>query len=237
MITIFKKEFRAYLLSPIAYVFAASFFVILGIFFMLANINPEFGSNSDINYTLNNMKLVLLFIIPALTVKLLSEETKNKTDLLLFISPVNTTSVVLGKFFAASAIFLGTLIVSFIYPIILFKLGHPSLLVILNAYLGFFLLGLTFISICIFISSLTDNYVIGFIISFTSILSLWIIGFISGVIPNTLLSNIIDWISLIKRYEEFAGGILGVAPIAYYLSVISIFIFLTIKSLERKRIG
>lgn len=232
MFTIFKREVKAYFHSPIAYVFIGAFFVLAGIFFMVANI---LSGNGSFGGTLDSMKLIMLFVIPALVMKLIAEEKKTKTDQLLFTSPVSMTSIVLGKYFAACVVFFITLVISISYNIILFYLAKPPMPELLTAYLGFLLLGMSFIAICIFASSVTDNQIIAFLLGFASILTLWLIQFVGNSVTNKIASNAIDWLSLLKRYEDFAGGVLKPASILYYISIIALFIFLTIRALEKRR--
>lgn len=232
MLAIFKREVRAYFLSPIAYVFIGAFLVLSDIFFMLGNI---FQQQTNFNYTLGSLQLVLLFVVPILTMKLIADERKTKTDQLLLTSPVSVTGIVVGKYLAALFVFFVTLVISLVYPIILFAFGHPSLPELINAYIGFFLLGAAFIAVCVFASSLTDNQVIAAIIGFASLLSLWMIEWIGQSVRSQLFMNIISWLSLLKRYGDFMSGILRPGPIIYYISFSVLFIFLAIRAIEKRR--
>lgn len=233
MFIVFKREVKSYFLySPLGYVFIAAFFILFGIFFMAINIG--YGI-TDINITLSNMSLVLLFLIPALTMRLIAEERKTKTDQLLFTSPISPVKIVLGKFLAATCVFIITLLITLIYAGMLSIFSTPNIPGMINAYIGFLFLGISFISICVFASALTDNQVIAFIIGFSSILVLWILEFLENLISNQVISKIIDWVSLLKRYKDFSDGILKPAPIIYYISVIALFVFLTMRAIEKRR--
>jgi len=234
MFAIFKRELRAYFTSPIAYVFMTGFFALAGIFFLAIELS-SYGSTGRFNSVLDNMKLVLLFMIPALTMKLIAEDKKTKVDALLFTSPVRTCSIVLGKFFAATVVFLITIVISLVYPIILSIVSHVPVAEVLNSYIGYTVLGISFISICIFASSLTENQVIAFIIGFSMILLLWILEFTQSFIQSAIITEVIKWLSLLRRYDEISGGIFKLAPIVYYVSVIVLFLFLTIRVIEKRR--
>ncbi len=236
MFTIFKRELRSYFLSPLAYVYFTGFFVIFGLFFYMINIKgTSYAGISDLTYALNNMKLVILFVLPALTMKLIAEEKRSKTDQLLLTSPIKISSIVIGKYLAAVSIYFFSILISIVYPLILFCYGNPQLGKLINSYLGFVLLGCSFMAICIFMSALTDNQVVAFLLGFGTILSLWLIGYLNNNIQNEMLKKVIDWISILKRYDDFADGILKPAPIVYYLSIIGLFLFLTVRSVEKRR--
>ncbi|MCX7711735.1 MAG: ABC transporter permease [Clostridia bacterium] len=232
MLAIFKREIRSYFLSPVAYVFIGAFFILAGMFFMTGNILSGYP---NINGTLSTMQLVLTFITPILTMKLLADERKTRTDQLLLTSPVSLTGIVMGKFLAALFVFFVTVLISLIYVVILFIFGSPSVAELINNYLGFFLVGMSFIAISIFASSVTDSQIIAAIVGFASILSLWIIDWVGGAFSNRIISDIVGWLSIMKRSEDFANGILKPASILYYISFSAVFIFLTIRVIDKRR--
>lgn len=285
MLAIIKREFKAYFSSPTGFVFMGFFLLLTGFFFVMANV---LQASPDYNAVLGSITFIFLIVVPVLTMRLISEETKQKTDQLLLTSPLSLTKMVLGKYFAAVGVFLLTLLVTALYPILLSFFGSVAAWEILGGYIGFFLLGSSFIAVGLFVSSLTDNQVVAAIVTFVSLLLMWLIDWIQQGIPADINSGIVfagllalsagvfvyfttrtifvsigvfvigagiitglyffnpdvfsgfiirvlDWFSLLKRYNDFAMGILSVSPIVYYITFCTVFVFLTIRVIEKRR--
>lgn len=230
MKAIFWKEVKSYFYSPVAYVLIGMFTLVSSIFFWpnLLTANGEFNNN------LATMGYILIFLVPILTMRILAEDRKNGTEVLLLTSPVNLAGIVIGKYLAALFVFLVMVLVSFIYPIILFAFGASLTPHLVGGYIGFILLGASFISVGVFASALSENQVIAAIVSFVGLLIMWIADGIGGMVGG-FVAKILYWISLLSRYEDFNRGVLSLSAIVYYLSFISIFIFLTIMIIERRR--
>lgn len=286
MLAIFNKELKSYFKSPIAYVFMAFFLVMFGIYFSLINI---LYGNPDYTYVLSNITTILLLGVPILTMRLLSEEKKLKTDQLILTAPINTSGYVLGKFLAALALFLITTLLTFLQPLALSTFGVLPWAKILGGYFGMILLGATFISIGLFISALTENQIVSAIASFAAFMVILymdnikqivpadvtssviflaiLIIIIGGVIYNStknkvvsalisvlglagvavgyfikptiyegFIVNFLEWFSLINRYfSGFYMGILDFSTVVYYISFTTVFVFLTIQVVEKRR--
>ncbi|NLK21974.1 MAG: ABC transporter permease [Epulopiscium sp.] len=188
MLAILNKELKSYFASATGYIFMSFFLLISGIFFSLTNL---FGRSPLYNDVLSSITFIFLFVVPMITMRLISEETKQKTDQLLLTSPIKVSDIVLGKYFAALGLFLATLGVTIIFPIILSFFGEISTGEILGGYIGFFLLGASFISVGIFISSLTDNQVIAAVVTVVTLLIMWIMdGIIMGM-PKDRTSSMV----------------------------------------------
>ncbi len=230
MLSIFKKEFKSYFNSPIAYVMIGLFVFISS---MLFYINLA-SSSAEYNFNLNYMALILILIIPILTMKTLADERKSGTEVLLITSPASLTSIVVGKYLAAFAVFLVMTGITFIYPIILSVLGEPSASEIVGGYVGFILLGAAFIAFGVFASSLTESQIISAIVSVVGLLVMWLL---QGIAPSLggIWSKILNWFSLYSRTEDFFSGILSLGPIVYYLSFSAVFVFLAIRVIEKRR--
>ncbi|MBU3072213.1 ABC transporter permease [Clostridium estertheticum] len=188
MLAVFLKEFRSYFTSAIGYIFIGTFLLITGIFFTMYNL---LAASPTYNNTLQSLITIFLFIIPILTMKIISEETKTKTDQLLFTSPLKIRDIILGKYFAAVAIFTISLLITVLYPLILSMFGSVSPSEIFTGYIGMFLLGATLISIGLFVSSLTENQVTSAVISFGVLLFIFLIDSIEQALPSTRISSII----------------------------------------------
>lgn len=190
MQAIFNRELKSYFTSAIGYIFMAVFLIISGIFFVLSDIlvsqpTPYFTS------VLSNITFVFLILVPILTMRTISEESHQKTDQLLLTSPVSITEIVLGKYFAAVVLFLITLLVTCIYPLMLSIFGSIAVWEIIGGYIGFALFGCSLIAIGIFVSSLTESQVTAAVGTFGILLFIWVIDWIQQSLPSTMSSGII----------------------------------------------
>lgn len=187
MLAVFKRELKAYFTSPIGFVFVGLFLALSGIFFAVGNLlpgNPEYaGFQGTITFVFS------LFLVPILTMRLLTEETRQHTDQLLITSPLSVTDIVLGKYLSAVAVFLLTLVVTVLYPVIMsfFALLGLEGWKIVGGYVGFFLLGSAFIAVGLFFCSLTDNQIVAAMSTFAALLFIWILDWITGSVPS-------DWV-------------------------------------------
>ncbi len=230
MSAIFWKEVKSYFYSPMAYILIGLFMLLTSIFYYP---NLLYGSG-DFNSVLSTMGFILLFIIPVLTMRILAEDRKNGTEVLLITSPASIYSIVIGKYLASFFVFAVLTALSFIYPIILLAFGGTFTIQLVGGYIGFLLLGATFIAIGVFASSLTENQVVAVVISFVSLLIMWLAGSLSSIVGG-VGSKILGWFSLTTRYEDFNRGILGLSPVVYYLSFVAVFLFLTVRVIEKRR--
>ena len=231
MIAIFKKEVAIYYQTPFGYVFGGLFLLISGIIFSFYNLS---GSRADIFGMLGALNMVSIIIFPVLTMKLLSEEKKLATDQLLFTAPVTTTSIILGKYFAALFVFLLTLATTGVYAVFIIIFGKASVGSILGAYFGFAMLGAAYIAICLFASSLTENQVTSAISGFGFLFGFMIVGFLSNSMPAPFLKNVVKSLAILSKYDEFTSGILRIGPLVYYMSFAVAFLFLAVLVLERR---
>lgn len=235
MLAVYKRELQGYFLSPLAYVFIGIYMLMAGLFFVLFNIG---SGSADYVSVLGYIWFQFLIIMPLsiLTMRLLSEERKNKTDQLLLTSPVSITSVVFGKYLAAVTVFLAALVVSLLFPLILSMLGNPHLIEIFAGYLGFFLMGGALISVGLFISALTENQVVSAVGTFGVLLALWLLG--KALIPILQIDWLVDvlqWFSVFDRFTPFTQGLLSITQVVYYISFSAVFVFLAIRTVESRR--
>lgn len=230
MFAILKREFRAYFNSPLAYILIGLFTVMNSIFFTN---NLNYGSG-DFMGNLSTMTFLLLFIVPILSMRIMTEDRKNGTEILLITSPVRISGIVAGKFLAVLFVFLIMTAITFIYPIILIILGAPLTIQLVAGYVGYILLGAAFISVGVFVSSLTESQVISAVVTFISLMIMWLAQFLSSLLGG-VFSKILSWFSLMSRYDDFSNGILSLSPIVYYLSFMMVFLFLTVRIIEKRR--
>lgn len=187
MLAILHKEFKSYFTSPVAYVFFIVFLFMFGLYFTILNV---FSQNGDYSLVIGSLSNVLIFTIPMLTMRLLSEERKNKTDQLLMTSPITVSDIVLGKYLSALALFALTLSITMIHPLMLSILGKIPLGKIFGAYLGYLLLGTALIAIGLFVSSLCENQIVSAIATIGLFMALLLIDSIAYVIPKQRMASL-----------------------------------------------
>ena len=285
MLAIIKKEFLTYFKSMTGYIFMACLLFFVGLFFVLNNL---LGMSPQYNGVLSNITFVFMLIVPILTMRLLAEEARQKTDQLLLTSPISLSRIVLGKFLGAVSVLFLTLVITLIYPVILSTMGSVNWPEVIGGYVGFFLFGCSLIAVGLFVSSITDNQVIAAVVTFTVLLLIWFIDTIAQGLPTDrtsgiiftciliaavafifymaaknwivsggimaagligvfvgyrmkpaafdgLIAKVLNWFSLLSRYDDFSMGVLNLSPIIYYISFSGIFLFLTVRMLEKKR--
>ena len=133
------------------------------------------------------------------------------------------------------AVFGVTIIISLVYPAIMFKFGNPSLSEVIGSYIGFILLWGAFIAVGVFISSLTESQMIAGVFTFASLLLIYFISWFESSLKNEIAKEIVNWFSLLSRYSDFQSGILNIENIIYYLSFIFVFLFLTVRVIDKRR--
>lgn len=238
-----KKELQNYFYSPIGYVFLAIFMLISAMLFFNLNLTANtygtgYSGQADYATSLQNMTIYLSFITPVLTMRIFAEERKNKTDQLYLTAPISITSVVLGKYFACLVMLAIAMVLNLIFPIMLAiytSSGALSVPMLLVQYVGFFLIGATFMAIGVFISSMTESQVVAAVVSFAVAFIIWLGNSVLTYIGSDFISAVASSINMLSRYQNFADGIVGFAPIIYYVSLSGLFIFLTVRSIERRR--
>ncbi len=285
MIAVLKHELKLYFHALTAYVFGAFLLVAVGLGSMLYNLN---AAVSNFEYVFSYGSLAFVVIVPILTMRVIAEERKQKTDQLLYSLPITTTQVVLGKFFALLLVFLIPLCLIALYPLMFSRYGDVYLLTSYGTIAAFFVMGAALIALGIFISSLTENQgfaagmgiaVILFnyfsvslaeyvsatatgsiIVLFLLIVLLWFlirhitknenlayaVGFTLMIALTAmvwldleafegLLPDIMTTLSLFERFDVFISGVFDLTGITYFLSVIVLFLFLSVQSLEKRR--
>ena len=231
ILTIFKKELRSYFNSPVAYIVIVVFLIITGWFFTS---NLFISGVVTMRNVFDIIPFIFLFFVPAISMRTLSEEKKSGTIELLLTKPISDTDIVMGKFFAALALTGIALAFTLIYVISLTFLGKIDLGSIIGTYIGLLLMSGVYISIGIFASSLTENQVVAFIISFLMVFALFLLNKVLVFLP-TSLASILEYISIDYHFGSIARGVIDTRNIIYYLSGITIFILLTRASLERRK--
>ena len=285
MLAIYKRELKSYFTSMMGYVFVAFVLVVVGIYFAAYNLNAY----PLIGYTLYNVTFLFLILVPILTMRSLAEEQRNKTDQLLYTSPVSLLGIVIGKFLALISVFGIPVLVICFYPQILGQYGTVNMPMSYLAIFGFFLLGCAYIAIGMFISSITESQIIAAVISFVVLMASYQMEGIASFFSDTAVTSLIAfsvlflligigygvaarnvvmpavlfvlaeavlggfylanpvWFegafaAMLKKlnlaglsYNMIQSGILDFTNIVFYLSVIGLFLFLTVQSIKKKR--
>jgi len=200
MWAVFRREFVYYFRTLTGFIFMSFFLLLSGIFFTLIVLVPQ---NPTYNDLLGSITFIFMIVVPILTMRLFAEETRQKTDQLLLTSPLSVTAIVLGKYFAALAVFLLTLIVTLVYPLMMSLAGSVSLPEIVGGYIGFFLLGSAFIAIGILVSSLTENQLIAAVVTFAVLVLIWILDQLQKALPGDRPSGLIFAILLVLGAAAF----------------------------------
>ena len=232
---IFKKELRSYFASPVGYVFIIFFLLVSnGFFFFIADFFRQ-GQASMRGY-FSLLPWIFLFFIPAITMRLWAEEKKVGTLEILLTMPLRETEVVLGKFLAAFAFLCITMALTITLPISISFLGRPDMGVIVGSYCGALLLGAAYLAIGLLISSLTESQVVAFIVSIAVIFLMLAIG-AAPVYLNSLgpVVHIFDYASLLTHFNNVSRGVIDSRDVVYYLSIITLFLYLNVKNIEARK--
>lgn len=236
MSAVWKREWQAMFKTPIGYVFMGFFLLVSGYFFWGYNLS---SSSSDMSGFFDRIAYILVMFVPVLTMRLFSEERRNKTDQLLITSPMSIWEIVIGKFMAAASVLLATLAVTLLYPAIIAVFGTLSVGMVLTSYLGCFLLGCVYIAIGLLISSICENQLTAAIVTLVTNILLQILEYVPQMLtagsPFAFARHLMSWLSLSTRNMEFAVGLLSPSNILYLLSFAGVLLFLTVRVIEKRR--
>lgn len=232
MIAIIKRELSAYFLSAIGYIVLAAFYVFGGIYFYLSVL---MSNSTDLSYTFNILFMIVIFVVPILTMRLFSEEKKQKADQALLTAPVSLTSIVLGKYFAALIMYLFCILITLVYAVIISFFNAPSWTTVIGNFLGVFLLGAALIAIGMFLSSITENQIVAAIGGIIVGVLMLFMDSIAQAISVDFISDILNKISFTSYYNNFTLGVLSLKDTIFFVSVCALFIFFTIRVFEKKR--
>jgi ABC-2 type transport system permease protein len=247
-LAIAQKELKSYFASPIAYIIIGVFALVFGYFyfvsitfFLQASLQMGMPGAGQININtmairplLQNIAVVALFMLPLITMRTYAEEKRTGTIELLLTSPLTDMQIVIGKFLGAVALYLLMLAVTWIHIGILFIYGNPEWKPILTGYLGLLLMGASFMSIGLLISSLTRNQIVAGVVTFAALLLLWTLNWMSESSGPTT-QKVLSALSITERFDDFSKGVISVSHLVYYVSFITFGLFLTAKSVDSER--
>ena len=232
MSAIYKRDLRAYFTSPVGYVFIAAFLFVMNLVFFLMNMLT--GENRLTTcYTV--MLYAMMILVPILTMRTFSEDYKQKTDQLLLTSPVRPVGTVMGKFLAAYTVFVITLALMLVQVIIIAAMSTPNAAIIVGNYIALLSAAAVYIAIGCFVSSLTENQLVANIATLAINVTLFLLDYAYDLVNVGWIKQILYWISIYRRFNTFYVGVFSVADFVFYLCVSAVFLFLTVRVLEKKR--
>ena len=243
-----KKEVQSYFSSPLAYVLIALFSLITGVMFFNLLVTYTDGIQAipqsmaqEISFVeevvlrlFANINFLFLIFIPLITMRLFSEEKRLETLDIYWMAPVKEWQVVLSKGLAAFCLILSMLLMTIVFPLIIWGIGVKDLTLLGAAYLSVLLNGVCYISLGLFCSSISGNQIIAAILSILGIMFLWMITWGGHLNSNYMISEIFTYIGITSHFERILRGLIGTQDMIYYVSFVLFFSFLTVKSLGRR---
>jgi ABC-2 type transport system permease protein len=251
VLAVAQKELKAFFSSPMGYVLIGMWVFLFGAFFVnilsyFMRLSLQMGSmgmggpqavnvnEMMIRPLMQNVTVLMLIVLPMITMRTYAEEKRSGTIELLLTSPLTDFQIILGKFLGALGLYAAMLAVTMIHVALLFFFGNPEWKPILTGYLGLLLMGACFISVGLFVSSLTKNQLVAAVATFSVFLLLWIIDwFATFASPGA--SRVLEYLSIVRHGEDFWKGVLDTTHLIYYLSFITFGLFLTAKSVDSER--
>jgi ABC-2 type transport system permease protein len=226
-----RRELGYYFSSLVGYFVLFAFFLVSGFFFYLIISQTRAAS---MNAVFQNMTVILLFLTPLITMRLWSEEEKNGTAELLKTSPLTLWEIVVGKFLGVCCFFAVMSISSLVYLAIILALGNPDIFPVFANYLGYFLSIMALLSLGLLASTMTENQIVAAVIAFGINLMLWVIGAGAGNLQGKM-GDFLKYLSIFDHTNDFFIGIIDFGHVFYFLSVIFLGLFFSVKVLESKR--
>jgi len=241
---LFRKELRAYFVSPLFYAVAAVFFCLCGYFFytqLIFYVEYGFGLNILGNFWLTflagapySISMVLLLVTPLLTMRLFAEERRLGTIELLLTYPLRDRTILGAKYGACALVLVLLLAGTLVYPLYLHSLQPMPWLPLVSGYLGLLLLGLSFVSCGVFLSALTDSQVVAAIATLGVLLLCWVLTWNEAATSPPLLRALVRF-SMFDHFETFARGVIDAGSLAYFAAFITFFNALTMRVLESRK--
>jgi ABC-2 type transport system permease protein len=252
ILAIASKELKSYFSSPVGWILLGFWSLLYGYFFV-AILNffvrqsmqmSQFGQAGpqamNVNQQLlrpliaQNLPILVLFLLPAVTMRTYSEERRSGTIELLLTSPLTDFQIILGKFLGAMGLYAAMIAITAVHMALLFSYGNPEWKVVVTGYIGLLLMGGCFISVGLLISSLTKNQIVSGMVTFAVFLMLWVINWIASFMGPTTQS-VLNYLSITDHFDDFTRGILDTKHLVYYFSVMSFGLFLTARSVDTER--
>ncbi len=228
-----KRDLQGFFRSPLGYVYIGAFLAVMNLYFFATCV---LSSSSDMSSVFSNMLIVFLFLMPILTMRLFSEDYKQGTDRLLLTAPISVWAIVGGKFLATLGVLLRALLGTVPWLLIILLFGTPAWPAILGCYIAVICAAAIFAAMGMFLSSLTESQLIAAVLSFALFLGLYVVDMLSySMGSDGILGSILSWFSIFTRYDTFMSGQFSLGNLIYFLSLTGLFLYLTARVLERRR--
>ena len=228
---IFKREIKSYFTSPLGYVVFTVFALFEGFYFYYL----FYYNYGDISALFSYMMTISMFLCPILTMRLISEDKRLKVDQALLTAPVSLWGIVMGKFLAAFTMFAGCYMLTFINQLVFAVFTTPNWIVYIGNLVGILLIGAALIAVGLFISSLTESQLVSAVVSFGAVMLVVMMDSLAAAINFKPLQKIVSSMSFITRQETFASGVIDFSNLIFFVSIAAVFLFLTVRMLEKKR--
>ncbi len=232
MRAIFTRELKAYFFTPLGYVVIAVMYFFTAYYFFTYNL---YGNTTDTTTLFSMLFSVAMFLVPPLTMRLISEEKRSKTEQTLLTSPVSRVGIVLSKYWAAVIVYLLAISGTLLMALVIQHYSQPDWPVVIGNFIGLFLLGGTLIAICLFISAFTESQVMAAVGGFGVCLFLMMVDALYYVVQNPLLRALFSQLSFNDRYQGFTLGLIDAYSVCFFISIAGLFLALTVLTLERRR--
>lgn len=234
MLAILKREVKSLFWNVTGWLFIGITLALYGLYFFVYNLSYGYPY---ISYSLSAISFIFLITVPVLTMRVLAEEKHAKTDQLLLTAPVSVGKIVFGKFLALAFVYTICVAVICVSPLVLMAYGEVPLLETYTGIFGFWLYGMTCIAIGLFVSSMTESQVISAVITFVLLFAGYMMSSICSVLSSTgnLLTKILGCYDLYSPLDEFLNGTFSVTGIVYYVSVITLVLFLSCQTIQKRR--
>ena len=229
---VFSREMQAYFRASLGYAYLGVVFLFTGLYFFAYNL---YAGMADLAQLFSVLFSVVLFLVPILTMRLLSEEKRQKTDQLLLTAPVTGAGIVAGKYFSALCVYAAGTAVTLLDALVLSAFAPVNWALALGNFLGLLLLGAALIAVCLFVSSLTESQLVAAVSSFTVSIALILMKSLEPMAGSELLRQLLGAVNFFTRYEPFTRGIVSLENTVFFLSVAALFTSLTTLRLERGR--
>ncbi len=248
MLAIYKKELRSYFITAIGYVYVGIFLAAAAFLLCYTTL---YAKTYDTTAYFTFLLFTFVILIPLLTMRLFAEEKKLRTEQLLLTAPVSLWGMVMGKFLAAATLFVSSMLVTCLNFIPLYAYAKEEALnseyssirigpetgELIACVFGIILIGLAFIAIGIFISSLTENQLAAAVITVAVIVVMILLDFVKDFINVYAVKFVIQWVCILSRFSNFTQGLLDYSAILYYISIIGVFLLLTVRVYDKRRWG
>lgn len=228
---VYKREMKAYFSSPIGYIVMAVMLLLMGLYFTYMYEN----SYSNLSFLFTSISSIALLIAPIITMRLISEDKKQKVDQVLLTAPVKLWKIVCGKFFASFTLFMLPFAITVVYELILMTSTDVNWLLFLSNILGIALLGAAILSIGLFISALTESQIIAGIFGLVVSFFIMQIEYFSQTVGQEWFTSVCTYISFLQRFYAFTSGQIDFSNAVFFLSVAVLFLFFTNAAMDRKR--